>query len=73
MRGYVGIILLNLSKALKCLSHDLKIAKLEACGLDISTLNFLLDHLSLRKHRTRVGSSYRNGQKFAEEYRKAQY
>ena len=33
------------------------IAKLEAYGLDIDSLNFLLDYLSLRKHRTKVGSS----------------
>ena len=47
-----------LSKAYDCLSHDLLIAKLEAYGLDVGSLNFLLDYLSLRKHRTKVGSSY---------------
>ena len=47
-----------LSKAYDCLSHDLLIAKLEAYGLDIHGLNFLLDYLSLRKHRTLVGSPY---------------
>ena len=56
--GYVGTILMDLSKAYDCLSHDLLIAKLEAYGLDIGSLNFLLDYLSLRKHRTKVGSSY---------------
>ena len=50
---------MNLSKSHDCLSHDLLIAKLEAYGLDIGSLNFLLDYLSLRKHRTKVGSSYR--------------
>ena len=34
------------------------IAKLETYGLDIGSLNFLLDYLSLRKHRNNVGSSY---------------
>ena len=47
-----------LSKAYDCLSHDLLIAKLEAYGLDVGSLNFLLDYLSLRKHRTKVGSSF---------------
>ena len=56
--GYVGTILMDLSKAYDCLSHDLLIAKLEAYGLDVGSLNFLLDYLSLRKHRTKVGSSY---------------
>ena len=64
---------MDLSKAYDCLSHDLLIAKLEAYGLDIGSLNVLLDYLSLRKHRTKVGSSYSNGLKFAEGYPKAQY
>ena len=34
------------------------IAKLEEYGLDIDSLNVLLDYLSLRKHRTKIGSSY---------------
>ena len=55
---YVGTSLMDLSKAYDCLSHDLLIAKLEAYGLDVDSLNFLLDYLSLRKHRTKVGSSY---------------
>ena len=56
--GYVGTILMDLSKAYDCLSHDLLIAKLEAYGLDIGSLKFLLDSVSVRKHKTKVGSSY---------------
>ena len=56
--GYVGTILMGLSKAYDCLSHDLLIAKLKAYGLDVDSLNFLLDYLSLRKHRTKERSSY---------------
>ena len=56
--SYVGTILMDLSKAYDCLSHDLLIAKLEAYGLDVGSLNFLLDYLSLRNHRAKVGSSY---------------
>ena len=55
--GYVGTISMDLSKAYDCLSHDLLIVKLEAFGLDVVSLNFLLYYLSLRKHRTKVGSS----------------
>ena len=54
--GYVSTILMDLSKAYDCLLHDLLISKLEAYGLDVGSLNFLLDYLSLRKHRTKVGS-----------------
>ena len=51
---------MDLSKAYDFLSNDLLIPKLEADGLDVSTTksNFLLDYPSLRKHRTKVGSSY---------------
>ena len=60
--GYVDTILMDLSKWIchthDCLSHDFLIAKLEAYGSDVGSLNFLLDYLSLREHRTKVGSSY---------------
>ena len=56
--GYVGAILMDLIKAYDCLSHDLLISILEAYGLDVGSLNFILDYFSLRKHRTKVGSSY---------------
>ena len=56
--SYVGTILMDLSEACDSLSHDLLIAKLEAYGLDAGSLNFLLDYLSLRKHRTKIGSAY---------------
>ena len=49
---------MDLSKAYDCLSHDLLIAKLEAYGLDIGSLNFLLDYISFRKNRTKVVSPY---------------
>ena len=49
---------MDLSKAYDCLPHDLLIAKLEAYGLDNDCLNLLLDYLSFRKRRTKVGSAY---------------
>ena len=44
---------MDLSKAYDSLPHDLLIAKLEVYGLDI-----LLDYLSFRKQRTKVGSAH---------------
>ena len=38
--------------------HDLLIAKLEAYGLDSGSLNLLLDYISFRKQRTKVGFTY---------------
>ena len=49
---------MDLSKAYNCLPHDLLIAKLEAYDLDNGCLNLLLDYLSFRKQRTKVGSAY---------------
>ena len=56
--GFIGTILMNLSKAYDCLPHDLLIAKLGAYGLDRSSLRLLMDDLNSRKQRTKVGSSY---------------
>ena len=56
--GFIGTILMDLSKAYDFLPQDLVIAKLEACVLDNGSLNLLLDYLSSRKQRTKVGSAY---------------
>ena len=58
IRGFIGTILMGWSKAYDCSSHDLLIAKLEAYGVDNGSLNLLLDYLSFRKQRTKVGSAY---------------
>ena len=47
--GFIGTILMNLSKAYDCLPHDLLIAKLGAYGLDRSSLRLLTDYLNSRK------------------------
>ena len=56
--GLVGTILMDLSKAYDCLPHDLIIAKFEAYGLSKSSLSLLLDYLTSRKQRVKIGSSY---------------
>ena len=55
---FIGTILMDFSKAYDCLPHDVLIAILEAYGLDNDNLNLLLDYLSFRKQRTKVGSAY---------------
>ena len=56
--GLVGTILMDLSKAYDCLPHNLIIAKFEAYGLSESSLSLLLDYLTSRKQRVKIGSSY---------------
>ena len=56
--GFAGTVLMDLSKAYDCLPHDLLIAKLEAYGLDTTSLSLIKNYLANRKQRTKVGSSY---------------
>ena len=53
-----GALLTDLSKAFDCLNHELLIAKLEAYGLDQSSLSYIYSFLSDRKQRTKVNNSY---------------
>ena len=53
----VGTILMGLSKAYDSLPHDLLIAKLDAYGLSHTSLKLILDYLSDRKHRVKIGST----------------
>ena len=56
--GFIGTILMDLSKAYDCLPHDLIITKFEAYGLSKNSLKLLLDYLDGRKQRVKKGSSY---------------
>ena len=49
---------MDLSKAYDCIPHVLLVSKLEAYGLDKTSLQLLRDYLSNRKQRTRIGSRY---------------
>ena len=51
----IATILMGLSSAYYCISHDLLIAKLGAYGPDISSLRLLMDYLNFRKQRTKFG------------------
>ena len=56
--GFVGTILMDLSKACGCLPHDLLVAKLEAYGVGKTALNLINNYLSHRKQSTETDSSY---------------
>ena len=58
--GFVGTVLMDLSKAYDCLPHDLLVAKFEAYGTEKIGLNLIHNYLSNRKQRTKINSSYSN-------------
>ena len=55
--GFVGTILMDLSKGYDCQPDDL-VAKFEADGIDKTSLNLIHNYLSNRKQRTKINSSY---------------
>ena len=57
-KGFVGTILMDLSKTYDCIPHDLLIAKLKCYRIDKIGLSLILDYFSHRKQRTKIGSSY---------------
>ena len=56
--GFVGTILMDLSKAYDSLTHDLLVAKFKAYGIDKNGLNLIHNYLTNRKQRTKISSSY---------------
>ena len=64
---------MDLPKAYDCLRHELLIAKLEAYGIGNDNLNLLLDYLTFRKQRTKVGSTYSKWSKLDVEFLKDQF
>ena len=53
-----GILLTDLTKAFDCISHELLIAKLNACGFSKNALDLVYDYLNGRKQRTKVIESF---------------
>ena len=56
--GFIGTILMDLLKAYDRIPHNLLLAKLECFGVDKASLRLLLNYLTRRKQRTKIGSSF---------------
>ena len=56
--GRCGALLVDLSKAIDCIVHDLLLEKLSACGFDYNSLKLINSFISDRNFRTKTGSSY---------------
>ena len=50
-------VMIDLSKTFDCISHELLIAKLNACGFDETSLKVVISYLKNRLQTTKVGSS----------------
>ena len=55
--GFVGTIVMDLSKTYGCISHKLFIAKLNLYRDTKNTLKLIFNYLSRPKQRTKIGSS----------------
>ena len=55
---FVGAVMIDLSKAFDCLPHDLLIAKLEAYGFDINSLEYIYSYLKGRLQSVRINNIY---------------
>ena len=54
---YVGAILMDLSKAFDCISHDLLIAKLRAYGFEMSSLRLIYSYLKGRRQCVKINGT----------------
>ena len=59
-KGVVGMVLMDLSKAYDCLSHDPLTTKLAAYGFGSDSLHLSYSYLTGRKHRVMIGSTFSN-------------
>ena len=71
--GFIGTILLDLSKSHDCLPHNLLIAKLGGYGLDRSSLRLLMDYLNSCKQQKKLVNPTASGLTLNREFRKVPY
>ena len=54
--GHFDAFLTDLSKAFDLLSHELMVAKLHAYGFDFASIKLILNYLSFRKQKVKIGN-----------------
>ena len=58
MSGTIGTILMDLSKAYDCITHDLLFAKMDVYGLNRKALKLVYSYLKNRMQRVKTGSTF---------------
>ena len=54
-KGFVtGTLLMDLSKALECIPHDLLVAKIHANGISLNAATFIYSYLKHRKQNVKI-------------------
>ena len=56
--GFIDAVFTDLSKEYDCIPHKSLMAKLKCNGIENGSLRLLLDYLTDRKQRTKIGSSF---------------
>ena len=59
-RGHSEAVLMDLSKLFDTINHELLIAKLHAYGFNKESLELILDYLSNKWERTKIGDNFRS-------------
>ena len=57
-REYIGMFMMDLSKAFDCIPHEILIAKLHAYGFSRDSLKLVYNYLKDRKQRVRINAEY---------------
>ena len=71
--GFVGSILMDLSKAYDFLPHDLLLAKLQAYGFSKESIRLFLSYLTNRTQRIKIGSTCSHWTNILKVFRKVLY
>ena len=58
LKGIIGTVLIDLSKAYDCIHHNLLLAKLKAYGFSNKSISLLKSYLTGRKQRVKILSSF---------------
>ena len=57
-RGFVGAVLMDLTKAFDCLNHELLLTKLNACGFGKNSIKIVHSYLVGRRQRVKINDSF---------------